>query len=100
MLKSISWQVFLTVMSALALLYYSVLGLIYYRAEIKSLFTGGSNSRKPVSPHTRSTSKSLVGQIKEEEQIDEVDDSSLSADQLNVADTKSPQDALLGTVAD
>jgi hypothetical protein len=101
MLKSISWQEFLTVMSILAVIYYSVLGFIYYRAEIKNLFSGRRSSKIPASPKQSPKSNSLVGQIKEEEQIDDADnDSSLSADQLNVAETRSPQDALLGTVAD
>jgi hypothetical protein len=101
MLKSISWQEFLTVMSILAVIYYSVLGFIYYRAEIKNLFSGRRNLKTPDSPKQSPKGNSLVGQIREEEQIDDDDDDdTLSADQLNVAENQSPQDALLGTVAD
>ncbi|HYF66720.1 MAG TPA: hypothetical protein VD884_01230 [Ohtaekwangia sp.] len=99
MLKSISWQEFLTVLSVLSLIYYSILGLVYYRVEIKNLISGKGKSDASPRPSTRS-SNSLIGQIREEEGIDEDEDqSTISSDQINPAQNH-PQDALLGTVAD
>jgi hypothetical protein len=100
MLKSISWQEFLTVMSILSVIYYSVLGLIYYRAEIRNFLSG--RTRVKASPPSNSTkrSSSLIGQIKEEEEIDEDEEQgTVSSDQIHPVES-SPQDALLGVVAD
>jgi hypothetical protein len=101
MLKSISWQLFLTVMSALALIYFSVLALIFYRLEIRNLFSGRVRLTSPDTPKEKRRSNSLVGQIKEEEEIQDNDvaETTLSSDQLNPVEA-TPQDALLGTVAD
>lgn len=99
MLKSISWQEFLTVLSVLSLIYYSILGLVYYRVEIKNLISGKGKTDASPRPSTR-RSNSLVGQIREEEDInDDEDQSTISSDQINPVHNH-PQDALLGTVAD
>jgi hypothetical protein len=100
MLKSISWQEFLTVMSVLSVIYYSVLGLIYYRAEIRSLFFGRAKVKTSSPTNSTKRSSSLIGQIKEEEEIDEDEEQeTLSSDQIHPVENN-PQDALLGAVAD
>ena len=95
MLKSISWLQFLTVVSAVAVLYYVILALFYYRTEIQLLFSGKRTKEEP----TKSTvkSNSLVGKIREEEDI--IEESTIGSDELNVAD-KNQETTLLGPVAD
>lgn len=98
MLKSISWQEFLTVMSVLSLIYFSILGIIYYREEIKNVFSGKARS-SPKPQQGRKKNNSLIGQIKEEEGIDdEQEQQTLSSEQIDPIHNS--QDALLGSVAD
>ena len=100
MLKSISWQEFLTVISILSVVYYSVLGLIYYRAEIRNLLSGRGKVKASSPSDSTKRSTSLIGQIKEEEEIDEDEEQGrLSSDQIHPVENN-PQDALLGAVAD
>lgn len=100
MLKSISWQEFLTVMSILSLIYYSVLGLIYYRAEIRNLLSGRTRVKASHLSNSTKRRSSLIGQIREEEGIDEDEEQgTLSSDQIHPVENN-PQDALLGAVAD
>lgn len=98
MLKSISWQEFLTVMSVLSLIYFSILGIVYYRVEIKNLISGKARSR-PSPNQERKRNNSLIGQIKEEEGIDDEEgQQTLSSEQIDPV--QNSQDALLGSVAD
>lgn len=100
MLKSISWQEFLTVMSILSVIYYSVLGLLYYRAEISNFLSGRTRVKASPPSNSAKRSSSLIGQIKEEEEIDEDEEQgTLSSDQIHPVENN-PRDALLGAVAD
>ena len=95
MLNSITWLQFLTVVSAIAVLYYIILALFYYRSEIQFLFTRRAPGKTPTPPPTKSSS--LVGRIREEEGITE--ESTISSDELNLFES-SPDSTLLGPVAD
>ena len=95
MLNSITWLQFLIAISAIAAVYYAVLGLLYYRTEIQTLFSGKSPAKEPQVSPVRSSS--LVGRIREEE--DPVEESTIASDQLNLAEEER-ETTLLGPVAD
>lgn len=93
MFNSITWLQFLTAISAIGAVYYAILGLLYYRTEIQTLFRG--RREEPVKSGGKSNS--LVGKIREEEDI--IEESTIDSDELNVAD-KNQETTLLGPVAD
>jgi hypothetical protein len=95
MLNSITWLQFLIAISAIAAVYYAVLGLLYYRTEIQTLFSGKATTKNLQESPVRSNS--LVGKIREEE--DPVEESTIASDQLNLAE-ENPEATLLGPVAD
>jgi hypothetical protein len=102
MLKSISWQEFLTVISVITVIYYAVLGIFFYGSKIKSILSG--RGRPPLQNENQRAPKksaSLVGKIKEEEHAEETREDLIASDQLNVANSSSREnDLMLGTVAD
>jgi hypothetical protein len=101
MLKSISWQEFLTVIGGIAAIYYTILGLFMYGDRIRSIFSGREETIETVPRQSKQKSHSLIGKIKEEEEItDETDDNLISSADLTVSDQSKQDNLLLGTVAD
>lgn len=100
MLKSISWQEFLIVLSGITAVYYGVLGVIFYGHRIRSRFSGATQVEQPTKTQTRK-SVSLIGQIKEEEDIqDDSKSDSISSADLKVSEDGHQDNLLIGTVAD
>jgi hypothetical protein len=95
MLNSITWLQFLTAISTIGAVYYAVLGLLYYRTEIQILVGGKRVKDKPTKSGGKSNS--LVGKIREEEDV--IEESTIPSDELNVGE-KNPATTLLGPVAD
>ena len=101
MLKSISWQEFLTVIAGIAAIYYAVLGVFFYGDRIRSLFSSREEPTENVSKSSKRKTHSLIGRIKEDEGITDVPDENLiSSADLNVSEPPKQDDLLLGTVAD
>ncbi|MBT1706346.1 hypothetical protein [Chryseosolibacter indicus] len=101
MLKSISWQEFLIVLSGIAAIYYAVLAVIYYGHRIRSRFS--DHEQAPEAPTKSPTRKSLslIGQTKEDEGIeDEPNEGLVSTSDINVSESAREQNLLVGTVAD
>ena len=101
MLKSLSWQEFLTGIAGIAAIYYAILGVIYYGDKIKSIFSGRESPVETIPKKTARKSHSLIGQIKEEEGIaDEADQALISSVDLTVSEKSKQDNLLIGTVAD
>lgn len=101
MLKSISWQEFLTVIAGIAAIYYAVLGVFFYGDKIRSIFSSREEASDTVPKPSKRKSHSLIGQIKEDEGItDDFDENLISSADLNVSEQPKQDNLLLGTVAD
>jgi hypothetical protein len=98
MLESISWQEFLTIITAAVAAYYAIGTLLLYRAEITNTF--GQKEPKQIlsvvqeDQNDSIESHDLMGRIKSESQVNGSREKSVSADELQVTRSGESEEAM------